>query len=81
MVIQSLARGIALGAVWLAVAMPVLGASPTPSGMPGGDPRSSGQGPGLVGDPVFAVMAVLAIGLGALLVTLVYVRMTARRDV
>jgi hypothetical protein len=76
-----LARGIALGAVWLAVAMPVLGASPTPSGMPGGDPRSSGQGPGLVGDPVFAVMAVLAIGLGALLVTLVYVRMTARRDV
>ena len=81
MVIQSLARGIALGAVWLAVAMPVLGASPTPSGMPGGDPRSSGQGPGLVGDPVFAVVAVLAIGLGALILTLAYVRMTARRDV
>jgi hypothetical protein len=61
--------------------MPVLGASPTPSSMPGGDPRSSGQGPGLVGDPVFAVVAVLAIGLGALILTLAYVRMTARRDV
>lgn len=78
--IRTLARATALGAIWLAVAMPVLGASPTPSGMPGGDPRSSGQGPGLVGDPVFAVVAVLAIGLGALILTLAYVRMTARRD-
>jgi hypothetical protein len=49
--------------------------------MPGGDPRSSGQGPGLVGDPVFAIAVVLAIGLGALALTLVYVRMTARHDV
>lgn len=72
---------IGLCAVWLAGAVPVLAASPTPSAMPGGDPRSSGQGPGLVGDPLFAVLAVLAIGLGALLLTLVYVRMTARRDV
>ena len=29
-----------------------------------GDPRSSGQGPGLVGDPGFALLAVVAIGLG-----------------
>lgn len=68
-------------AAWLATALSVLAASPTPSGMPGGDPRSSGQGPGLVGDPVLAVVVVIGIGLGALLLTLVYVRMTARRDV
>jgi hypothetical protein len=72
---------MALGSIWLMFASTALGASPTPSGMPGGDPRSSGQGPGLVGDPISAVAAVLAIGLGALILTLVYVRMTARRDV
>jgi hypothetical protein len=32
-----------------------------------------------VGDPAFAVVAVIAIGLGALVLTLAYVRMTARR--
>ena len=36
--------------------------------------------PGLVGDPLFALAAVLAIGLGALVATLVYVRVTARRE-
>ena len=46
----------------------------------GGDPRSSGQGPGLVGDPAFALLAVVAIGLGSVVATLVYVRLTARRD-
>lgn len=80
-VIRTLAGVVGLCAASLAGAVPVLAASPTPSGMPGGDPRSSGQGPGLVGDPVFAVLAVLAIGLGALLLTLMYVRMTTRRDV
>jgi hypothetical protein len=65
----------------LALAWPVNAASPTPSGGLGGDPRSSGQGPGLVGDPVVALGVVLAIGLGALVLTLVYVRLTAHRDV
>jgi hypothetical protein len=78
--IRRLGRTLGLGAAWLAVALPALGASPTPGGAPGGDPRSSGQGPGLVGDPLFAVLVVLAIGLGTLLLTLAYVRMTARRD-
>jgi hypothetical protein len=54
-----------------------LAASPSPA--PAGDPRSSGQGPGLVGDPAFAVLAVLAIGLGTLAVTLVYIRLTGGR--
>jgi hypothetical protein len=65
---------VALAAV---AASSVLGATPTPG--PGGDPRSSGQGPGLVGDPAFAVLAVLAIGVATLVVTLVYIRATGGR--
>ena len=65
--------------LWLALTMPALAASPSPSPGAGGDPRSSGQGPGLVGDPLFALLAVVAIGMGALLLTLAYVRLTGRR--
>ena len=56
----------------------VLGASPSPNAG-GGDPRSSGQGPGLVGDPLFAIVGVIAVGLAALLLTIAYVRITSRR--
>jgi hypothetical protein len=63
---------------WLVCASAALAASPSPDTV-GGDPRSSGQGPGLVGDPLFAVIAVIAIGLGSVVATLVYVRLTARR--
>jgi hypothetical protein len=72
---------IVVGWTWLLLASAALGASPAPTDLPGGDPRSSGQGPGLVGDPVFALGAVLVIGLGALLLTLGYVRLTSRRDI
>ena len=54
-----------------------LAASPTPGA--GGDPRSAGEGPGLVGDPAFAVIAVVVIGLTTLLVTLGYIRLTGGR--
>jgi len=64
---------------WLALAVTTLGASPSP-GVVVGDPRSSGQGPGLVGDPGFALLAVIAIGLGSMVATLVYVRLTAHRS-
>ena len=64
---------------WLLGAVTVLAASPSPTAATGGDPRSSGQGPGLVGDPAFALLAVVAIGIGSVLVTLVYVRLTATR--
>ena len=64
------------GLAWLAFAAVALAASPTP-GPEVGDPRSSGQGPGLVGDPGLAVLAVVAIGLGSVVATLVYVRLTA----
>jgi hypothetical protein len=77
--VRTVARAVVLGSTWLALASTALGASPTPSSVPGGDPRSSGQGPGLVGDPILAVAAVLLIGLGALVLTLAYVRVTSRR--
>jgi len=56
----------------------VLAASPSPTTAAGGDPRSSGQGPGLVGDPVAAIVLVAAIALASLVATLLYVRMTGR---
>ena len=71
-----LAAGFAAGAWLLAVALPVLAASPTPTAEIGGDPRSSGQGPGLVGDPLLAIGIVVAIGLVVLGATLLYVRAT-----
>ena len=54
-----------------------MGPSPTP-GI--GDPRSSGQGPGLVGDPLTAVLVVAAIAVVTVGITLAYVRLTARRE-
>ena len=63
---------------WLLFAGAALAASPSPDPI-GGDPRSSGQGPGLVGDPLFALLAVVAIGVGSVIATLIYVRLTAQR--
>jgi hypothetical protein len=63
--------------LWLMMAAATFAASPTPA--VGGDPRSSGQGPGLVGDPAFAVLAVVAIGIGAIAITLAYIRLTGGR--
>jgi hypothetical protein len=53
-----------------------LAASPDPTQRPGADTRTSGSGPGIVGEPVLAVLAVLGIGLASLLATLGYVRLT-----
>ena len=62
----------------LLVASSALAASPTPS--PGiGDPRSSGQGPGLVGDPLTAILVVAAIAAVTVGITLAYVRVTGGR--
>jgi len=76
---------VVVGGVWWAigsVASPAaaFAASAIPSIIPGGDPRSSGQGPGLVGNPAVALLAVLGIGLAAAVATLLYVRLTAPRD-
>jgi len=70
----------AIAATFVGDAVPIaLGASPSPPAA-GGDPRSSGEGPGLVGQPFLALLAVIAIALLAVIVTTAYVRLTARRD-
>ena len=71
--------GLIATVTWLAFATLTLAASPTP-GVEAGDPRSSGQGPGLVVDPFLAVLAVVVIGVTAVLVTLAWIRLTPRRD-
>jgi hypothetical protein len=58
----------------------VLAASPAPSEVTGGDPRSNGQGPGLVGTPGLAILGVAAIAVVAVVVTTLYVRFTAPRS-
>ncbi len=75
--------GIAVGiAISVVVGCPsvALAASPAPSQAGVGDPRSSGQGPGLVGDPLTAIIIVAAIALLSMAATLAYVRATAARD-
>ena len=79
-----LAAGLALvliGLLWaaLGVVLPALvpgvaAASPTPG--TAGDPRRSGEGPGLVGQPGVAVLVVLAIAVLTVIVTTAYVRLT-----
>jgi hypothetical protein len=82
--------GIALAALGLAWALAralataiapvvVLAASPGPSPVAGGDTRSGGEGPGLVGSPLAAIVAVLLIALASIVLTLVYVRLTSGR--
>jgi hypothetical protein len=61
---------------WLAATATALAASPAPTTAAGGDPRSAGQGPGLVGDPLLAIMIVAAIGLVTLVATLLWIRAT-----
>jgi len=70
--IRTLATGL-VGAV-------VLAASPGPSTAPGGDTRSVGEGPGLVGAPLAALAAVAVIAIASVVVTLVYIRATSGRS-
>jgi len=57
----------------------VLAADPSPSSAAGGDPRSSGEGPGLVGEPLLAIGAVLVIAVLAVAATTIWVRATGGR--
>lgn len=76
---RALAAGVLGIATLLTSVVTVLAASPAPSAAVGGDPRSSGQGPGLVGDPAFAILGVVAIGVCAVVLTLAYLRLTGSR--
>jgi hypothetical protein len=71
-----------LDATLLGGAASVLAASPEATARPGTDTRTTGGGPGLVGDPALALLGVLGIALLSVLATLAYVRLTGgpRRD-
>lgn len=79
---------LAVGLAWAVVAVfaatvvpgPVLAASPSATPGTGGDTRSVGEGPGLVGSPLMAIGIVIAIAALSLVASLIYVRATARRD-
>ncbi|HYK94925.1 MAG TPA: hypothetical protein VE011_03525 [Candidatus Dormibacteraeota bacterium] len=81
------AGGVLIGAAalwWLIDAMTggvatALATSPQPTLRPGGDTRTSGGGPGLVGDPGFAFVVVLGIALASIAGTLACVRATGGR--
>ena len=73
---RSVAAALATVFAWFATAATALAASPTPTSAAGGDPRSAGEGPGLVGDPLLAIVAVVAIGFVTLVATLLWVRAT-----
>jgi len=71
----------ALGIGWTvlaAVTGAALAASPTPTAAVG-DPRSPGEGPGLVGDPLLAVAVVVIVGLATVLVTVAWARLRGPR--
>jgi hypothetical protein len=65
------ASGVAM--LWLAAARVAFGASPTPTPA-AGDPRSAGEGPGLVGEPLVAIVIVLVVGVSTALVTAAWAR-------
>ena len=71
-----------LGTVCLLLTRASLALAAEPAGSPGtgGDPRSPGQGPGLVGDPLFAIGAVLLVAITTIVLTLAYVRLTSPRS-
>lgn len=73
-------RALALAvAALLAAASVALAVDPTSSPAGGGDVRTNPAAPGLAGDPLFAVLGVVLVGLAAVVVTLIAVRLTARR--
>jgi hypothetical protein len=76
------ALGAATGTLGLLLtfASSVCAAEPAASPGTGGDPRSPGQGPGLVGDPLFAIGAVLLVAVTSVVLTLAYVRLTSSRS-
>jgi hypothetical protein len=77
---RTLAALLAAGLLVLALTGAALAASPEPTVAPGGDPRSAGEGPGLVGEPGLAIAAVLVIGVVVAGATTLFVRLTRRTD-
>lgn len=65
-----------VGVLMLILPGSALGASPAPTAAMGSDTRSSGQGPGLVGAPLAALLGVAGIAVLAVVLTLAFVRAT-----
>jgi hypothetical protein len=74
---------IVAGAVWAILELVLLSvggamaASPTPSPA-AGDPRSPGEGPGFVGEPLVAIVGVLVIGAVTAAITYAWMKATTR---
>lgn len=76
-VVRALSVAIGWALLALASSFTTLAADPTATPAPGGDPRSPGEGPGFVGEPLMAIGIVVGIALASVLLTLAYVRLTA----
>jgi len=70
-----------IGSVGLSLAVAATAVAAEPGATPGtgGDPRSPGQGPGLVGDPLLAIGVVVLVALASIGLTLAYLRLTGSR--
>ena len=77
--IRALAATFGSLGLWLVAAASALALEPGATPETGGDPRSPGQGPGLVGDPLFAIGVVVLVALVSIGLTLGYVRLTGSR--
>lgn len=74
------ATAICLLLLWAATSL-AIGAEPTspPDPLFGGDPRSDGAGPGVVGSPILILGAVVLLGVTTAFVTIVIARLAQRR--
>ena len=77
--VRALTAAVVALTLSLVLAATVLAAEPGVTPGTGGDPRSPGQGPGLVGDPLFAIGTVVVVALVSIGLTLGYVRLTGSR--
>ena len=66
-------------AAFLLTAAVARAADPTATPAPGGDVRTDPAAPGLVGDPLFAILGVALVGILAVALTLVAARIAGRR--
>ena len=79
---RPLAAAVLTALAVLVVASLALGADPgaTPADLlESGDLRSEGEGPGLIGNPLLILLAVVGLGLATAVVTMLVVRLS-RRD-